>query len=124
MFHCEDYERRPVEAVRICVQCHNRLHARFSSPARWYAHLIRIRTKPATPFASYVAAGGGIDEPFTVFTPDPTRWWENLSLDPALKEAPQPGVRIVLSYGPSNDVHSLRVTVERDQSTIFQPALF
>jgi len=128
MFHMEDYSR-PLECVVICVECHFRLHRRFSFPNRWRRHCEWIRQHHARPYASvyaYMAATakekqdiGRLD-----FKPDPTRWWENLSYDPALKQAVEPGVRIILQYGADNSLASLKVSVVRDELLVTQPRLF
>jgi hypothetical protein len=134
-FHCEDYTR-PLQAVRICIECHLRLHARFHAPNRWLAHCLAIRSAPAQPWITvghnrgevrdkeschrkecgrfFCATFGQRDLPPLDFTPDPARWWERLSFDPILKAEPPTGVRIELIYGASNDIDSLTIRVVRD----------
>lgn len=84
MLHLEDYTRY-LEPIAICVECHMRLHKRFSQPNRWKLHCLRIRVETAAAYnsvASFFGASGGerADIAHVDFTPDPDRWWESLSL--------------------------------------------
>lgn len=43
MPHLEDYDE-PIKASKfLCVECHMRLHARFSAPVQWVSHLLEVK---------------------------------------------------------------------------------
>lgn len=152
MFHAEDYSRRPPAVVRICVECHLRLHFRLKNPNQWKQHCLDIRRAPSRAWIAVSHNRGEERDPALCraktcgrflctifgkpdiapvdFTPDPGKWWENLGFDRELgtpdPPTPESGVRIILRYGDTDDIRSLRVTVERNASTIVQapvPAL-
>lgn len=88
--HQEDYTR-PIEDARpICVECHMRLHMRYRFPTLWHVYCLGLREgfkpKPWATNNAFIVA-----HPFYKmrecdpipggFKPDPSKWWEMLSVE-------------------------------------------
>jgi hypothetical protein len=89
MLHLENYFKPidPDEVKEICVECHLKLHARFHKPMDWLRHCLNVREGIKSPVYfsvfDYIKKNpfGKKDSDPVEFTPDPTKWWENLSLE-------------------------------------------
>jgi hypothetical protein len=87
--HQEDYTR-PIEDARpICVECHMRLHMRYTFPYLWHHYCLALRCghkpRPWKSNGEFIKAHPfwRIKEaPAVNFEPDPAKWWEMLSVTP------------------------------------------
>lgn len=85
--HNEDYTKPLEGAHPICVECHMRLHRRFSMPNRWLNHLLLLRQglkggAYQSPWLYMKATSGETADIGPVdFTPRDGVWWENLPME-------------------------------------------
>lgn len=83
MFHNEDYNTI-FEGYPLCIECHLRLHARYSKPNVWKKYMLFVRNggKGRNWGSVYEFIKGDkyqYDLPFVEFVSDTSKWWEVLT---------------------------------------------
>lgn len=86
MRHMENYSN-PLDLnaiIPMCVECHLKLHSRFSKPVMWIKHCLAVRAGYVSTPYDKVRFFNEKNEGETIeslgFMPDESKWWECLSL--------------------------------------------